>query len=52
MWEAFFMVNANELEWQFVKPLLDCLFKEGIINFDEWYFMILSLRKKLGLLTF
>lgn len=46
------MLKEKEKEWQIAKPLLDRLFKEGIINFDEWYFMILSLRKKLGLLTF
>lgn len=46
------MFKDNELVWAFAKPLLDRLFKEGIINFDEWYFMILSLRKNLRLLTF
>ena len=45
------MVNEKEREWQLAKPIIDRLFKKGIISFDEWYFMILSLRKKLGLLT-
>ena len=41
----------NEKEWQRIKPYIDRLFKEGIISFEEWYFVILSLRKKLGLLV-
>ena len=45
------MVNEKEREWQLAKPLIDSLFKEEIISFEEWYFMILSLRKKLGLLV-
>ena len=47
----FLMLSEKEKEWQIVKPYIDRLFKEGIISFDEWYFMILSLRKKLSLLT-
>lgn len=46
------MLKDNEMVWALTKPLIDRLFKEGIISFDEWFFMILSLRKKLGLLTF
>lgn len=46
------MSKDNEKEWQLAKPLIDSLFKEEIISFEEWYFMILSLRKKLGLLVF
>ena len=46
------MFNDNEKEWQLAKPLIDNLFKEGVINYDEWYFLILTLRQKLGLLTF
>lgn len=45
------MFDEKEREWQVAKPIIDKLFKEGIISFDEWYFMILFLRKKLGLLT-
>jgi len=45
------MVNNND-KYLEAKRYIDELFKEGIISFDEWYFMILSLRKKLGLLTF
>ena len=45
------MVDEKEIEWQVAKPIIDRLFKEGIISFDEWYFMVLSLRNKLGLLT-
>ena len=45
------MVNEKEREWEIAKPYIDRLFEEGIISFDEWYFMILFLRKKLGLLT-
>ena len=45
------MVSEKEKEWQLVKPYIDSLFKEGITTYDEWYFMILSLRKKLGLST-
>ena len=45
------MVSEKEKEWRLVKPYIDSLFKEEIITYDEWYFMILSLRKKLGLLT-
>ena len=41
----------NEQKWQEAKTYIDTLFNEGIITYDEWYFMILSLRKKLGLLT-
>ena len=44
------MVNEKEREWEIAKPYIDRLVKEGIISCDEWYFMILSLRKKLGLL--
>ena len=46
------MFKDNKVVWALAKPLIDRLFKEGIISFNEWYFMILSLRKKLGLLTF
>lgn len=46
------MFKDNEVVWALAKPLIDSLFKEEIISFEEWYFMILSLRKKLGLLVF
>lgn len=44
------MVDNND-KYLKAKHYLDELFKEGIISYDIWYFMILSLRRKLGLLT-